>query len=242
MSEAREQISSYLLGELDAAGTAEFERGMEADPALREEVEALRSVVVRLEAMPEEAWEPPEPPPLRMPAGPTAAPSEPPTAPVEPRPSGRRPRLPTLRLRPAPAAALASLLLAIGVGVGLLIGGGGGGESPSGGPDLVLSRIDDGPAGAHGDVLLAGNEQRATLEIDGLDPSDGDQFYELWLLDDDGRMIALGSFRVGADGAAEVDLPLPVEPDRYRYFDVSLQQDNGDPSHSGVSVLRGSTS
>lgn len=228
MSEAREQISSYLLGELGPTEAAEFERGMAADPALREEVEGLRPVVARLEAMPEAAWEPAEPPPLRMPA--------------EQRPPRRRLRLPTLSLRPAPAAALATLLLAIGVGAGLLIDVNEGGGSPDGSVDFVLNRIDDGPASAHGDVLLAGNEQRATLEIAGLDPADGDQFYELWLLDDDGRMIALGSFRVGEDGEAEVDLPLPVEPDRYQYFDVSLQEDNGDPTHSGVSVLRGPTS
>jgi hypothetical protein len=154
----------------------------------------------------------------------------------------RRLRLPTLTLRPAAATGLAVLLLAIGLGAGLSIDVNEGGGSPDGSVDLVLNRIDDGPANAHGDVLLAGNEQRATLEIGGLEPVDGDRFYELWLLDDDGRMIALGSFRVGEDGEAEVDLPLPVEPDRYQYFDVSLQEDNGDPTHSGVSVLRGPTS
>jgi hypothetical protein len=234
MSEARNKISSYLLGELDAAEAAEFERGMAADPALREEVEGLRQVVARLEAMPEEAWDPVEPPPLRMPAEggePSAA-----------GPRRRRLRLPTLTLRPVAATGLATLLLAIGVGAGLLIGVNEGGGSPDGSVDLVLNRIDDGPASAHGDVLLAGNEQRATLEIGGLDPSDGGRFYELWLLDDDGRMISLGSFAVGEDGEVEVDLPLPVEPDRYQYFDVSLQEDNGDPAHSGVSVLRGPTS
>ena len=65
---------------------------------------------------------------------------------------------------------------------------------------------------------------------------------ELWLLDDDGRMIALGSFRIGADERAEVELPIPFPPSRYRYFDVSLQEDNGNPAHSGISVLRGTTS
>jgi hypothetical protein len=207
MSEARNQISSYLLGELGDAEAAEFERGMAADPALREEVEGLR-----------------------------------PGASAEPRPSRRRPRLPSLTLRPAAATGLAVLLLAVGLGAGLLIDGGGGAESPSGGPDLILSRFDDGPSGAHGEVALASDEQRAQVLIGGLDPSGDGRFYELWLLDDDGKMIALGSFRVGAGGEAEVDLPLPVDPSRYAYFDVSLQEDDGDPAHSGVSVLRGPTS
>jgi len=55
-------------------------------------------------------------------------------------------------------------------------------------------------------------------------------------------MIALGSFRIGADERAEVELPIPFPPSRYRYFDVSLQEDNGNPAHSGISVLRGTTS
>ncbi|HEU4906497.1 MAG TPA: anti-sigma factor, partial [Solirubrobacterales bacterium] len=131
--------------------------------------------------------------------------------------------------------------LAIGVAGGLLLGDGGSGGA-GGGAELALDRIDDGPAGAHGDVVLASDEQRARFQVGGLDPAGPDRFYELWLLDEDGRMIALGSFQVGADGEAEVELPLPVEPSRYRYFDVSLQEDDGDPAHSGVSVLRGSTS
>ncbi len=54
-------------------------------------------------------------------------------------------------------------------------------------------------------------------------------------------MVALGSFRVDAHGDAVVRVPLPVDPARYRYFDVSLQPDSGDPAHSGISVLRGAT-
>lgn len=232
---ADDRISSYLLGELEPIEVAEFERRLAADPALRGEVEALRPVVARLEATPAEVWEPTEPPPLRLPrerATDAAASPE--------RSRRRRWRLPTVTLRPAPAIALAALLLAIGLGGGLLIDGGS--DRPGGGPDLVLSRIDDGPVGAHGEVVLASDEQRARIEIGGLAPSGAGEFYELWLLDDDGRMIALGSFRVGGQGEAKVDLPLPVDPALYRYFDISMQEDNGDPTHSGVSVLRGSTS
>lgn len=38
------------------------------------------------------------------------------------------------------------------------------------------------------------------------------------------------------------EVPIPVTPSRWRYFDVSLQVNNGNPAHSGVSVLRGPTS
>ncbi|MEZ5076745.1 MAG: anti-sigma factor [Solirubrobacterales bacterium] len=237
MNEASEQISAYLLGELDAEQAAAFERELASDPALREEVERLQPLVGRLEALPTDAWEPAEPPPLQMPPD-LAAAAEP--GPPAARRGRRGLRLPTLTLRPLPATGLATVLLAIGLVAGLLIEGGS--SSEPAGAGLVLNRIDDGPAGASGDVAVAANDSRATLVVEGLDPSGADQFYEAWLLDADGKMIALGSFRVGEDGRAEVQVPIPVSPSRYAYFDVSLQEDNGDPTHSGVSVLRGSTS
>ncbi len=236
MSDAPDQISSYLLGELEAGEAAAFERRLEDDRELREEVERLRPLVTRLEELPPEVWEAPEPPPLVMPGDAVPAEAE--------RPARRWGlRLPTLTLRPLPAAGLAAVLLAVGVAGGVLIGGDGGSESPQAGTsDLVLSRIDDGPAGAHGDVILASGRSQATVDVSGLDPSDPDHFYELWLLDEDGRMIALGGFEVGTDGRAEVELPIPVTPSGYRYFDVSLQKNDGNPAHSGISVLRGPTS
>lgn len=237
MSDSRDQISSYLLGELKVGELAAFERQLRADAELREEVERLRPLVARLEELPPEVWEAAEPPPLIMPVDAAAA--------AEPeRPARRRGlRLPTVTLRPLPAAGLAVVLLAVGVAGGALIGGAGdSGSREAGASNLVLSRIDDGPAGAQGDVIVAGDRSQATVDVSGLDPSGPDRFYELWLLNEDGRMIALGAFEVGADGRAEVELPIPVTPSRYSYFDVSLQEDNGDPAHSGVSVLRGPTS
>jgi len=227
----REEIGSYLLGEMDKEAAAAFERQMAAEPELRAEVERLRPVVTRLEELPEEAWDAPEPPPLSLPD------AEAPAASLR---AGARRRFGALTLGPAPAAGLAALLLAIGVAAGTLLGGG---DSGSNGPstELALSRIDDGPAGARGQVLVSDGNS-ATVDVSGLKPTGSSRFYELWLLDEDGRMIALGSFRVGEDGHADIDLPIPVSPQRYRYFDVSLQEDNGDPAHSGVSVLRGSTS
>jgi anti-sigma-K factor RskA len=242
MSEARDQISSYLLGELGAAEAAAFERRLEADRELREEVERLRPLVTRLEELPPEVWEAPEPPPLTLPE--EAVPNTPAETAATERPARRRGlRLPTLTLHPLPAAGLAAILIAVGVAGGLLLGGNGGSEGVrAGASDLMLARIDDGPAGAHGDVRLAADRRRAEVDVSGLDPSGPRRFYELWLLDADGRMIAIGAFRVGADGRAEVEVPIPVTPSRYRYFDVSMQADNGNPAHSGVSVLRGPTS
>lgn len=229
---ARDEISSYLLGELDPEAAGSFERRMSGDAVLRDEVERLRPVVERLHELSDEAWAPPEPPPLELPSEDGAAPER------------RRPRwrLPILTLRPVAAAVASVLLLAVGVGAGVLVSGGGSGDGGATEQSLGLSRIDDGPGGAHGSVLVSADRTRAEVDVRGLEPSGAGRFYELWLLDEDGKTIALGSFRVGAGGRADVQIPIPVQPSRYRYFDVSLQEDDGDPAHSGVSVLRGPTS
>lgn len=228
MSDVHDEISTYLLGELDSEAAAEFERRLSADPALREEVERLRPVVASLHELPGDVWEAPEPPPLEMPPA------------ARERRRLPRLRLPALTLRPAAALALSALFLAVGVGLGAVLAGGGG-DGAGEGTTLELARIDDGPAGAHGSVRVSDDGARALVDVRGLEPSGSDRFYELWLLDESGRMVALGSFPVGEDGSADVEVPIPVQPSRYRYFDLSLQEDNGSPEHSGISVLRGPT-
>ena len=60
-------------------------------------------------------------------------------------------------------------------------------------------------------------------------------------MDGPDRLVSLGSFRVPASGTAEVDVPLPVPVRDFAYVDVSAEPDDGDPAHSGASVLRGPT-
>jgi hypothetical protein len=119
-----------------------------------------------------------------------------------------------LVLRPVVAAACALVLVAAGVGL-------------------------DAPRAASGRVTVADG---VSLDVSGLPPSRAGDFYELWLLGDDKRLVSLGSFAVGADGKARLNVPLPVDPARFAYFDVSREPGDGDPGHSGLSVLRGSTS
>jgi anti-sigma-K factor RskA len=212
MSEA----ASYLLDELSPEESAAFEQAMAADPALREEVERLRPVVRRLAHVPTEAWDPPEPPPLRMPE-------------IAPRRARRR-----LVLRPLVAAACALALLAAGAGVGALLD-----RDPAPSGELALRPVGDLDPGAGGDIAVSGDG--LTVRVSGLRPTEGGEFYELWLLGADKRLVGLGSFQVGDDGATTLKLPLPVDPGAFDYFDLSLEPGDGDPGHSGVSVLRGPT-
>ena len=72
------------------------------------------------------------------------------------------------------------------------------------------------------------------LETDGLDAGDG--YLELWLLDPTAtRLVSLGPLR--ADGI--YDVPAGVDPGEFPVVDVSIEPVDGDPTHSGQSVLRG---
>jgi anti-sigma-K factor RskA len=78
--------------------------------------------------------------------------------------------------------------------------------------------------------------------VSGLPPTGPGSFYEVWLLDGPTRVMSLGGFRVPQSGDAEVTVPLPVDVADFRYLDVSVEREDGDPGHSGDSVLRAPTS
>ncbi len=63
-------------------------------------------------------------------------------------------------------------------------------------------------------------------------------FHEVWLINVDGkRMVALGILARGDDGTFEV--PRRLIDEGYRILDISVEPDDGDPTHSGVSLARG---
>lgn len=208
----------------------------------------LDELARRLEALPPEAWDRPTPPPPPWPET-TAEAGEPmrgrfgrAAAPEPAEPSAGRltrpapPRRRRFALRPLTASLLAVALLAIGVAVGLLVSGSGD-ERAS---EVALRPFDGRGTGGSASVRLvprAGGDM--TVRVTGLRPSGAGDFYELWLLGAKGRLVSLGSFRMPASGTAEMTLPLPADPARYRFLDVSREPDDGDPGHSGISILRG---
>ncbi len=84
-------------------------------------------------------------------------------------------------------------------------------------------------------AVLAGGDD-ATIDVSGLEPSGRGRFYELWLLNSADDLVSIASFEVPASGTARVTVPLPGG---YRFVDLSAEPDDGDPAHSGDSVLRG---
>jgi hypothetical protein len=96
-----------------------------------------------------------------------------------------------------------------------------------------------GALAASGQASMAGDdrERRMTVTADDLPALRSGQYYEVWLLDP----VAGTVFPVGVlppDGEARFTLPASVVG-RYQVIDVSLEADDGDPTHSRRSLLRG---
>jgi hypothetical protein len=79
-------------------------------------------------------------------------------------------------------------------------------------------------------------ERQVMVTVKGLPPTDG--YYEVWLMDRSRtRLIAMGV--LGPDGSATLPLPEGIDLSGYTLIDVSAQENNGNPAHSGESVVRG---
>jgi anti-sigma-K factor RskA len=217
-------IVDYLLDELSPEDRLRVERRMAEDDLFRAEVDRLRPLVTELEALPGEAWEPGEVPPLPV------------LPPLPASPPERRGRI---SLSPWLAVAAAVVALAVGVAVGVLVRDGG--EQPATGPSIALAPLGGADPAARATATMVDDANGMRLDASGLAPLPSGEFYEVWLLDGPERVMSLGSFRVPASGDAHVTVPLPVDAADFRYVDVSVEREDGDPSHSGASVLRGPT-
>lgn len=216
--------------DLDASAREELERRLREDAAFRDEVDRLRPVVDALSALPDEAWDPPAvgPPPALSP--------EPRDRPiVEP----RRPWWALPRLTPLAAAGFAVVTLLAGITLGWLIGQGDRTPAPAG-PTVVgkvtLNPLTAEPA-AHGTATMLA-DRRLEIDAAGLSPNRNGAVYTVWLLNRDMTMEPVGSFQVGPDGAAKLTMPMPYDAKRFDFVDISVEPDDGVPTHSGKSVLR----
>jgi anti-sigma-K factor RskA len=206
--------TDYLLGELPEAERREAERMMREDAAFAARVERLRPIVEALGRTPAHVWEAVEP--LGKPEPAEAEPH---------RFRWLRPRV----VLPAAAAATATV-----VAIGLLAGG----VDTEDVETIALRPVTPEAATAGGAATLEPTREMVQLSVSGLPANTEEDFYAVWLLGPDDELVSLGSFRVSAAEGAEMELPLPVDPARYRYIDLSLEPTDGDPGHSGDSVLR----
>jgi hypothetical protein len=106
-------------------------------------------------------------------------------------------------------------------------------------PDSTVPLAGVGAVAASGQASMAGADgaQEMTVTTHDLPALRPGQYYEVWLLDPDAGAV----FPVGVlppDGEARFTLPASVVG-RYQAIDVSLEADDGDPTHSKRSFLRG---
>jgi anti-sigma-K factor RskA len=202
--------AEVVLGLVDPADEPEVRRLLAEDPLFRDEVARLRTTTARLEQLDRGAWRPEPPPPVRA-------------APPPPERRSRRLRWPALAAGGLAAAAVAAALV--------LTPGSRGPTSRT----IALRPIGDVSGSAT--LTIAGNG--AELRGSGMPPSGADDYYEAWLADRRGRMISMGTFRVGADGRVDAHMPVAVDLADYALVDVSLEPDDGNPVHSDTSVMRG---
>lgn len=125
-------------------------------------------------------------------------------------------------------AAAAAVLLVVGVAVL-------GDDPPS--QQVVasvdLDRLGDAGSGA---AELVEEDGRYRLQVDTADLDPGDGFLEVWVIDSEvSKLVSLGPVR--PDGT--YDLPPDLDPRQFPVVDVSVEPLDGDPAHSGDSVLRG---
>lgn len=96
----------------------------------------------------------------------------------------------------------------------------------------VLGSAGDGRA----ELVERDGHHQLRVETSGLEVSPGDGYLEVWLLDAGvTRFVSLGPLRT--DGV--YDVPGDVDLGEYPVVDVSVEPVDGDPAHSGRSVLRG---
>ncbi|MEV8274534.1 anti-sigma factor [Microbacterium sp. NPDC077184] len=92
-----------------------------------------------------------------------------------------------------------------------------------------------GAAGSAQVVETADGKTRIRVELDASVPDDG--YREVWLITADASAIVSLGVLEGRDG--EFAVPTGIDIDEYVLVDISQEEDDDDPAHSGDSIVRG---
>jgi anti-sigma factor RsiW len=214
----RDDLPGLLLGELAPAAAVAVDRHLAGcDPCRRD----LAAVAVASSALRDASRLPfaapadlPPPPPAPA-AGPLAG-------------SGARHR--RRRWLLGAGAVVVALVLGVGGLVAVRDRDSGGGQT------VALAAPAAGGASAEARMRGAGDGQVMTMTARDLPRPPAGAFYEVWLVGGPGEAFPVGV--LAPDGKGIWSLPADVAV-RYRAIDVSLEPADGDPAHSGRSVLRG---
>ena len=93
-----------------------------------------------------------------------------------------------------------------------------------------------GVGGGSGRAELVNADGVKQIRLETADLDAGDGFLEVWVIDPSvTKLVSLGPLR--PDGI--YDLPEGLDPAQFPIVDISVEPVDGDPTHSGNSVLRG---
>ena len=89
-----------------------------------------------------------------------------------------------------------------------------------------------------GEASAVQTDDTFTIRVSASELGDEPGVHEVWLINVDGkRMISIGLLASGDEG--EFAVPMDLIDEGYRIVDISVEPDDGDPTHSGVSIARG---
>ena len=164
-------------------------------------------------------------------------------APAVPLPAGAEPA-PRRRVPVWLAGVAAALALLAGVGLGRI------GTGTEQTPEAVDPPANTGTVVAatpltaldsdaeRGEASAVQTDDTFTIRVSASELGDEPGVHEVWLINVDGkRMISIGLLASGDEG--EFAVPVHLIDEGYRIVDISVEPDDGDPTHSGVSIARG---
>ena len=110
-------------------------------------------------------------------------------------------------------------------------------DAPEVEAEVALAPLEGDASGRARLVRLPDGRHRLRLDerVAALPPG---SYLELWLIDPDSGLQRMVSLGVAEDGTSAI-VPDGIDPTVYRLVDVSIEQADGNPAHSGRSVLRG---
>lgn len=234
-----EDLALAALGEPLPADDAAH---LDACAECRAEVASLRRGVELL-AVPEfAAAGAPVPPPPAVWASIVAATgvsAVPRTEPAAAEPAAAEPVADVVPLRPRRprawllAVAAAVVGAAVGAGAVAVLQDDDGGASVA---SAELAPLENADASGSARVVERDDGTRL-LEVDLRAPQLADGYYEVWLLEPDvSGLVPLGTTRAGT---TVFEIPAGLDLDEFPVVDVSIEPLDGDPAHSGNSVVRG---
>jgi anti-sigma-K factor RskA len=218
--------AAVAAGAIDDDQHAAVADVLRRDPAFAAEVADYQRLVAQLESLPGVAWDPIPPPPIDM----VAITRTTPAAVDAPQPpASHRTRRFLL------AAAAVVVLVVAAVAVRTIVQR----DDVTAARTVQLAPLADEPPTVEAQVSLpVGRSDEVRVRIAGGTPTPDGFVEELWLMNSATDLISLGTFRIAADGTANATFTTAADVGAFDYVDASREPNDGNPEHSGTSILR----